>query len=218
MRRLVLCVVVVIACVSSVHAAPVARVVQYRSAKATDGRITSPQGTYQFVFIQPGGMSSTGYVAGEGMLATPEQPGLFDATKPWVIATHTNPDGSLACFSATNLTRVSGSDPISVGQYALIDQTTTTHDAFVALSIPCADGTDSVLEAIWYAPPYANAPGQFAWTFPFAGGANDPSGNVAMNGVNYDAYFTVCGDVSGCLEPVAQSYWRIYDANLTIAR
>lgn len=219
MRRFALLAFITLAAVTPVNAAPVARVAQYRTAKAADAYITSPSlGDYQFVFLQPSSASTTGYVTGAGMVATPDQPGLIDATKPWVIVTHTNPDGTLGCFSATNLAQQSPSDALQPGSYILIDQTTTTHEALVALSVTCADGTDQLLKAVWYAPPWANPPGEFAWTFPFSGAQGDPSGNVALHGINYDAYFTVCGDVSGCLPLVAQSYWRVYDANLTIAR
>lgn len=200
-------------------AAPVARVVQYRTAKAADGYISSTaRGTFDVMFFQPSGSSLPGYVNGDGMAATPEQPGLFDATKPWVIFKHTRPNGTLGCFTATNLVKQSPSDDLAVGGYMLVDQTTTTHTAFVLLSVACAAGEDTTATALWYVPSFSNPPGQFAWTFPFSGGPSDPRGATSLHGINYDAYFTVCGDVSDCMKPVAQSYWRIYDANLTIAR
>ncbi|MFP5225263.1 MAG: hypothetical protein ACLGH3_06900 [Actinomycetota bacterium] len=219
MKRPVLIALLLIAAVDPAQAAPTAQVIQYRTAKAADGYMsTSAEGSFQVIFLRPDGSSPAGYATGSGMLATPAQPGFFDASKPWVIFKHTKPDGSLGCFSSMNLTPQAPSEVIEVGRYQLIDQTTTTHQAVVLLSVPCARGSDSEAVALWYVPRYADPPGQFAWTLPFSGGASDPRGSATLHGINYDAYFTVCGDVSGCLKPVAQSYWRIYDANLTISK
>lgn len=198
--------------------AQVARTAQYRSGKAASGYISTGRGTYDAVLLEPSGGDTLGYANGAGIVASPAQPGLLDVTKPWLMFKHNKADGTLGCFSMANITKVSGLDDLVPNTYLLIDQTTTTKEALVVARIACADGTDSEVTAVWYKPANANAPAQFAWTFEFSGGSGDPIGAATIHGIDHDAYFWVCGDVSPCAKPIAQTYWRVYDANLTLTR
>jgi hypothetical protein len=198
--------------------ATVARTAQYRSGKAATGLVRSALGSYEGTLLEPSGGDATGYATGAGVVATGAQPGIIDVTKPWLVFSHDGPDGALACFSMSNVTKVATVEEMRPGNYMLIDQTTTTKEALVVARVACDDGTDTEVTLWWYKPRAANAPQQWAWKLPFVGRQGDPYGSAMIHGLDHDAYFWVCGDASPCAEPVAQSFLRVYDANLTVAR
>jgi hypothetical protein len=197
------------------------RTAQYRAGRAAAARFDltgkaaddrgGDEGSYSFLFMEPNQGDTMGYVSGAGSISTEPKLGMLDVTKPWVVVTHTNSAGDVLCHTVTNVKRTDGSS-LNLNEYWLED--TATYTAVVA-KVACADGIDTELRFAWIR---ATLSTHDVWTYPFVGDTDDQYGNLAVHGTSHDSWFILCGDVAPCaLDPEGQLFWRVYDANLTIA-
>lgn len=172
------------------------------SGPGEDGVDRGP-GSYFALAFEPSTAGATGYATGAGVVATEPGPGMVDLRKPWIVFTHrTGTSNTVACHTVVNLEQ---------GSYILVD---TAPLSGAVIDVPCDDGVNSSFQLLWL----RTAPlQQFAFTFPFGGGAAQPQGNAMVHMLDGDAYFAACGDVTGCrLADSFQSFWRVYDANITL--